>query len=242
MVFIQLGNGSALNPININSSFLIEGSDSSLLIDCGYNVYRNLFSLYNYKKIRYIYITHMDDDHIGSLRALMYDLYFNCGIIPTIIVDQSLYYEMSKYLEMHTGVVEGGIKKRKKLYDLHVVSTKAISKLTLGLNDILWYRTFKNLHYQNGAGISFWSNKTRNAASITGDTVPCHNIVDEFDSMSSNGFNYTMYHDFSNWNEPSKQVHSCKDSIKESYPTGMIEKLKYYHNDEEFTSLINSNF
>ena len=102
--FIQLGNGSALNPDMTNSSFLVKNNKQYMLIDCGYNVFSKLYKNKDVlNEITHICITHMDDDHIGSLRALMYYLYFKQGVVPTIICDKSIEFQLKTYILDHSG-------------------------------------------------------------------------------------------------------------------------------------------
>jgi len=66
--FIQLGNGSALNPEMTNSSFLVKNDKQYMLVDCGYNVFTELYKNKDVlNSITHICITHMDDDHIVPL-------------------------------------------------------------------------------------------------------------------------------------------------------------------------------
>ena len=86
----QLGNGGAFHFKQINTSFLISldnyddgdvDNGTKLLFDCGRNVVDKLDELaekeeFNYSNLKYVYISHMDDDHIGSLKSLIYYMFF----------------------------------------------------------------------------------------------------------------------------------------------------------------------
>jgi ribonuclease BN (tRNA processing enzyme) len=65
----QIGNGTAFNPETPNTSFLLK---DFLLIDCGYNVFKELKENFNIEKIKLIAITHNHADHIGSLETLLF--------------------------------------------------------------------------------------------------------------------------------------------------------------------------
>lgn len=235
MKFTQIGNGSALVPVNTNSSFAITGTKHSMLIDCGTNVYAKLYKDYplDIKKFKYIFITHMDDDHIGSLRSFMYHLYFKCNVKPCIIVDESLKEDMLHYLKDHKGLVVNYQKDNSiELFEFITINDNDYTNIDLDNKDTIGISSFKNKHFQSGSGISIVNFSKCTGVSITGDTVPCKEILDEFNMMTLKCSNfYKMYHDFSSWNQPSMQVHSCRSAMELMYPKAMIKKLKLYHND-----------
>lgn len=235
MKFTQIGNGSALVPTNTNSSFAITGTKHSMLIDCGANVYAKLYKDYplDIPKFKYIFITHMDDDHMGSLRSFMYHLYFKCNVIPCIIVDESLKEDMLHYLKDHKGLVIDYQKDNSiQLFNFITINNNKFTNIDLDDEDTIGISSFQNKHFQSGSGISIINKSKATGVSITGDTVPCKEILDEFNMMTlkCSSF-YKMYHDFSSWNQPSMQVHSCKSAMELMYPKAMIKKLKLYHDD-----------
>src|SRR4030095_1587723 len=67
MLLQFLGTGGAFNPEYGNSAALIRCNGKSILIDCGFTVFAKLkeFNLFN--QIDYILITHLHNDHTGSL-------------------------------------------------------------------------------------------------------------------------------------------------------------------------------
>ena len=235
MKFTQIGNGSALVPTNTNSSFAITGTKYSMLVDCGANVYAKLYKDYqlDIQKFKYIFITHMDDDHMGSLRSFMYHLYFKCNVVPCIIVDESLKEDMLHYLKDHKGLVIDYQKDNSiELFNFITINNNKFTDIDLDDEDKIGISSFQNKHFQSGSGISILNKSKATGVSITGDTVPCKEILDEFNMMTlkCSSF-YKMYHDFSSWNQPSMQVHSCKSAMELMYPKDMIKKLKLYHND-----------
>ena len=236
MQLIRIGNGSALNPKKTNSSFMVIGDKCNMLIDCGYNVYPVLKAEHKVNnRLKYIFITHMDDDHIGSLRALMYDLYFIHKTVPAIICCDEVYDKLRVYLEDHNSLMNNGTKEPAELCTfislLYDIEYGLDLNHNLEKDDKFTIRIFKNKHFQAGSGISIYSHKTKNGISITGDTVPCEEIAEEFAYMTAKCNKYTMFHDYSNWDAPAMQVHACKTSIEKAYTSKMIKKLKYYHND-----------
>ena len=232
MRLYRLGNGSALNPKKTNSSFMVFGDKANMLIDCGYNVYQKLEAEYKVNdKLKYIFITHMDDDHIGSLRALMYDLYFKHKTIPTILCCDDVYDRLKVYLEDHTGVMKNYNKEPEILFNMVSLINDRPYNIDLNNYTDFTIKTFENKHFQSGSGISMFNYATHNGISITSDTIPCENIAEEFELMTTRCKKYTMFHDYSNWNEPAMQVHACSDSIIKCYQPKMVSRLKFYHND-----------
>lgn len=76
-----LGTGGAFDPEYGNSAALVACSGKTFLIDCGFTVYATLkkFDLFN--RIDYVLLTHLHNDHTGSLvnTALHYNLISNGG-------------------------------------------------------------------------------------------------------------------------------------------------------------------
>ena len=103
----QLGNGGAFDTESTNSSFLIDigtpKKRSLILFDCGYNVFAKLRELEKedkdiIKDIEHIWISHLDDDHVGSLKSLIYYRYFIHGLTSAILkndLEKSLIYFLS---------------------------------------------------------------------------------------------------------------------------------------------------
>ena len=99
----QIGNGGAFNYKETNSSFLIENNRKYLLFDCGHSVYQKLRELeeaseISLKDLKAVYISHFDDDHIGSLKTLIYYQYFINNIIMDIINADVVYFSHTKAL------------------------------------------------------------------------------------------------------------------------------------------------
>jgi len=67
-----LGTGGAFDFDLGNSSVLISHSGTLFLLDCGHSVYPRLRELGWTERIDYILITHLHDDHCGSLSSLIF--------------------------------------------------------------------------------------------------------------------------------------------------------------------------
>lgn len=75
MIINTLGTGGAFDTREGCSSFIVEYGNN-YLVDCGYDVFPKLLSLGVEDKIDYIVVTHCHDDHIGSLSAYLYYLFY----------------------------------------------------------------------------------------------------------------------------------------------------------------------
>ena len=120
----QLGNGGAFDYKLTNSSFLIQTKEESyFLFDCGYSVYAELrkqdeVGEIDLNKLKYIYISHMDDDHMGSLKTLIYYMFFILKKRVHIIAYDVVFKELQTYLSDIDGVVENGVKIKDSLFNM----------------------------------------------------------------------------------------------------------------------------
>jgi glyoxylase-like metal-dependent hydrolase (beta-lactamase superfamily II) len=71
-----IGTGGAFDYELGNSAALVTRSDVTLLIDCGHTVYARLRALNLVDRIDAVLITHLHDDHVGSLSTLLYHRHF----------------------------------------------------------------------------------------------------------------------------------------------------------------------
>lgn len=66
-----LGTGGAFDVEYLNSAALLEFRGKNILIDCGFTVFPTLFSKGLVSKVDYILLTHLHNDHCGSLANLL---------------------------------------------------------------------------------------------------------------------------------------------------------------------------
>jgi len=262
MKFIQLGNGGGLDPTATNSSFLVQvKEDEYLLFDCGFNIMQRLIELqeeslqnnehFHISKIKYVFISHIHDDHVGNTETLMYWNYFKNNVSMTWLYANE---EVKNYLEM---------KMEPKLYNGGKVDEYPIIQSSIryvsGDSDFPYIivrprrenqnnkETIKLLSLQetfhggcpsNGLVIikEFDDGVTRykNCIVISGDTKASLYLEEEILYKTLNSSRNIIYHDFSNWNCPSKNVHACKSDTDNEYSDEFKESLIWYHNNGEF--------
>lgn len=226
----QIGNGGAFNFKLTNSSFLIQTETELTLFDCGYSVYQKLrqmdedkFEDFSLKNLKRVYISHFDDDHIGSLKTLIYYQFFINQIIMEVIVDTDLYQEMVEFLKEMNGVYENY-----KKVNTEMVKIKHITKEEI---DGCVFMTTPTSHHVDCFGLAVY-NDTKFVL-ISGDTRAVKEI-EEITKEHIEQNKYTIiYHDFSNWDCPEKQVHMCFSDMERVYSGEFINRINRYHNDDE---------
>jgi ribonuclease BN (tRNA processing enzyme) len=77
-----IGTGGAFDFTSGNSSAVVRHCDKNFLIDCGNSVFSRLASLGMVSEIDGIFITHLHDDHVGSLTTLLFYRRFVLGKGP----------------------------------------------------------------------------------------------------------------------------------------------------------------
>lgn len=227
----QLGNGAAFDYLSTNSSFLIECTkESYFLFDCVYSVYAELRRQDSLKeidlnKLKYIYISHMDDDHMGSLKTLIYYMFFVLKKRIHILAYAGVFKELKAYLSDIDGYVENGVKIKDSLFNLIEISFDGCKTL----EPLKIYPT-PTKHFKECFGIRFQIDRD-NEFLITADTK-AHNAIANCLSHSSVKF---AFHDYSNWNCEDSQVHCCESDFKRIYfDENRQNKIIKYHNNEKF--------
>jgi ribonuclease BN (tRNA processing enzyme) len=67
-----VGTGGGFDVSMVNSSAIINCGSTRFLVDCGYNVFPKLVEQDLVKDIDAVLITHLHDDHVGSLSILIF--------------------------------------------------------------------------------------------------------------------------------------------------------------------------
>jgi len=239
----QIGNGGAFDYKSVNSSFLIDtGNDSYFLFDCGHSVFAELRRQHDageidLKKLKYVYISHNDDDHNGSLKTLIYFMYFNFGKRLQIIAvsdcdkDVDVYDTISSYIDDIDGFYEND----QKIYD------DIFNMIPINQNDVFRVDGFsikplQAYHLKPCFGLVFDcyvdSDQPSKKFVITGDTKASSSISSVITSDSIK----FVYHDFSKWNKLSSQVHCCEEDFMKKYNDEIRAKIIKYHDNSEFVT------
>ena len=232
----QIGNGGAFDYQSVNSAFLIENNDEYLLFDCGYSVYAELRRQdeagdIDLKKLTSIYISHMDDDHIGSLKTLLYYQYFVNGITTKVYAVQAVFDEIEELFSKTNTKLENG-----KFVPAEIVEVKRLYSFDRDTIIGLDLMPAKCYHHTVCYGIVVASKKANHLHGIyiSGDTkatTTIRNIMNEMDNIYAN---YLLFHDFSNWDCEGSQVHACKSDTERLYSSEVLANVNWYHNNADF--------
>jgi len=221
-----IGSGGAFDD-ETNSSFLINLSGTSVLYDCGYNVFSELKRLEKDDeniiiKINHIIISHMDDDHMGSLKSLLYYRYFMFGLTTEVYIDDEEYIKDINY----------EIKGSQKV-PANIVNSQRFKTFSIMYNNFTF---IEGNHHIPTKGLIVYNNKQ--IVLISGDTKAkpeiekkywkIYNEIDAKNVCTKS----LIFHDFSFWNAPSRQVHACKGDVEVEYTIEFLEKAIMYHNNQ----------
>ena len=171
----------------------------------------------------------MDDDHIGSLKTLIYFMYFIHNKKLIIMCGEDVHPHLKTYLCDLDGFIDGGSKIEEKLYILNPVS------IGVTLDDGTYLTPTKNFHFKPSYGIvlSQTDENGKQVVGISSDGFPKGD--DGIVHMNTD----IVFHDFSYWNAPDKQVHMCFSTIpfpfNQKENTEMFYKRMFpYHDDKPF--------
>ena len=95
-----LGTGGAFEPEFGNSSALIDIDGQTILLDCGFTVYPKL-KLYGLTdKIDYVLISHLHNDHVGSLSTFIYhyNIAYDFGRLKILYASDALRNDIEGFL------------------------------------------------------------------------------------------------------------------------------------------------
>ncbi len=222
-----IGDAGAFDTELVNSSFLIRTTEGQLLFDCGWNVFPELLKRDLVKDITCIYISHMDDDHMGSAKSLIYYRYFVLGQTTKIYYsscDVESYFSGINYKWKSSGLVYTAITKCEFLVpeNMRVICGVKINVVP-------------GIHHIKSHGIVI--RDSEKLIAISGDTKANFKFEKSLNKLREflDNIDITrclIFHDYSFWNVPSKQVHACESDFQEEYTQEFKEQAILYHNDQ----------
>jgi hypothetical protein len=166
----------------------------------------------------------MDDDHIGSLKTLIYYRYFVHGLETKVVSGTDMISHLKNYLNINK-VMSGG----------KMVSTQIVDVYNIKYIHKLQVQAIKTNHMQDSYGLCvIESDKT---LFISGDTKADSCIESSVVKVLEELKNYLkdhsliVLHDYSEYNYPSKNVHACDNDIEIEYSDEFKKNMIYYHYD-----------
>ena len=255
MIIQQIGNGGAFDYNKTNSSFLINLSNEKytlyLLFDCGNNVFAKLRkmeveqNIEIIKHIDYVFISHFDDDHDGSIKTLGYYRYFMLGKTTNILCNP-LSSELAERLKGINKKIIFGKFNPAKIFNF-------VENLNSIKNNI-GFKVIKGTHHTEAYGLligKVFSGVFNNFVYISGDTKVNENTRDIIENVKATIIqaeyykltndiellknSYKIFHDYSHWDNYDQQSHTCKydfDKYYEKFIEDGVEINKYHTGDE----------
>ncbi|WP_299819946.1 MBL fold metallo-hydrolase [uncultured Pontibacter sp.] len=97
-----LGTGGAFDTDYLNSAALLDYNDKHFLIDCGFTVFPTLIKKSLINRVNYIILTHLHNDHCGSLANLLLYKSIVEKVKPPVILypSESFRQEVYKFLKI----------------------------------------------------------------------------------------------------------------------------------------------
>jgi ribonuclease BN (tRNA processing enzyme) len=236
MQILQLGNGGGLNPRLVNSAFIIDLYDDHseyLLFDCGFNIMVRLMDLededehFSIDKIKHVVISHNHADHMGSLETLIYwnffkhgvkmDIYVPCkGLLKTVKATRKI---LDNFKTKKVDTYESLVKVCEGL-DIHLFHENDI-----GLCDPTII-TFSPAFHGAKETIGMRIHDKDTAIFISGDTK-ANRIIETF--LKPYFYTDLIFHDYSNWDDESKNIHACKTDFEREYSYSFRNEIIPYH-------------
>ena len=255
MIIQQIGNGGAFDYNKTNSSFLINLTNEKyplyLLFDCGNNVFAKLRkmeveqNIEIIKYIDYVFISHFDDDHDGSIKTLGYYRYFMLGKTTNILCNP-LSSELAERLK--------GINKKIIFGKFSPAKIFNFVENFNGIKKNIGFKVIEGTHHTEAYGLLIGkviSGVFNNFVYISGDTkvnentikiienvkatiahAECYNLTNNIELLKNS---YKIFHDYSHWDNYDQQSHTCKydfDKYYEKFIEDGVEINKYHTGDE----------
>jgi len=225
-----IGSGGAFDTELINSSFYITCAGTNMLFDCGYNVFPHLkeHKPEILEEMDFVVITHLDDDHVGSLKSLLYYRYFVLGKTTIVRYAKDIGAELALFLPKNEEMVNG------KYVNAPIYNMVQIAEFkTLGHTELdNFLVAIEGVHHVKSFGFAV-GNTNGAMVVISGDTkankaleITVEQIEKRFNVQES-----YILHDFSYFDQPENNPHASITDIEATYTPAFINRLNYYHNN-----------
>jgi len=238
MQVMQLGNGGGFNFDQTSSSFLIKHEETLILVDCGFNVINKLNAMKTEDTVDYlrginaVCITHMHEDHIANLMSLVYYRFFMMGKTTSIMAGtEEIRNSLRGYLKPCNQQLRSGQVVPTEMF--HINQPHQIDNINIAATSA----------YHPGisaTGFIFYTRDTPKTIVISGDTKATFHLEEDVTVHAAihnkGSFEHIkVFHDFSNWDNVSQNVHACASDIASEYSDKFKEILTYYHDAKPFT-------
>ena len=228
----QLGNGGGFDFNQTNSSFLINYDGTNMLFDCGFNIMNRLTSDkdIDIEKIDYVFISHMDEDHVGNLKMFIYWRYFTYHKKTTIICNSNIYTQIGDYLKDLNFEMIGSQNVEAEMFRIEYTTYNESIKIN-NIKITLTKCNHGNLATSGAIFEGCFNGKTLDNSSIfiSADTKASKYIEEASKDCD------LIFHDFSNWDFVTRNVHTCKTDFELEYSEEYKNKaIKYHTGDLNF--------
>jgi phosphoribosyl 1,2-cyclic phosphodiesterase len=206
--FLGIGSGFNLELGN-SSAFFKDKYNNLYLIDCGFDVFAKIIKFDLLKDVNkvYVFLTHLHDDHSGSIASLIFYCFY---VLNKKVEVMHPSYNIARYMSL-----QGGLRQ---------TSFKITSDSTI-YNDsgkkILSYNFIPVKHIQGmncyGLRIKNHMNKEEHVIYYSGDTLGLFNGVDKYDSMYS-ASNITVYQEVTHTKTYDGAVHMDLETLSKLIP------------------------
>jgi len=239
MRYIQLGNGGGLDVRKTNSSFLVEvGENEYLLVDCGFNVPEKLLDLeendehFRIDQIKHVFISHTHMDHLGGLETLIFINFFKNNVKMIVYTGNMETNDQIKQMLPDRAFKGGRESCMAFAEELISLQNSSYRKITEKTKIRILYQTWHPCSKNNGIIIE----KEGKFLAITGDTKASELLEEEIIEKASEykNENIVVFHDYSLWDCPSRNIHACRTDFEDEYSKEFKELVVKYHTGQKF--------
>jgi len=246
MRILQLGNGGGLNPLLTNSAFLIDigvkDKHEYILFDCGFNIMERLIKgeekeEFLIKDIKHVYISHNDEDHIGSIQTFIYWQFFKNKVVVNLFSGP---YILNFEATDINKLMVGGLIEETTIVNIlinrsyNIESSRILPSFTIN-NEVFCYMVSAYHGRRDCYGLLIAMKDE--VIFISGDTKANHNIERHVNLILKNYQDEKLrpklkslyFHDYSVWDAPSRNFHACRSDFSVEYSEEFQKKCIKYH-------------